>query len=86
MIVIDIGTKRQFEQGHVEGAKWFDVTQLMQGITPDVPKSEEIILSYQQDANVVTYVIYMLRNYGYTNVTDGGNLDSMAKRGFEIAC
>lgn len=83
MKIIDVRSKQEFDQEHVKDALWFDVQRIAQGEMPAVPKDEEIILYCRSGARSAT-AMHLMRAQGFTNVTSGGGLGSMAARGFEI--
>lgn len=73
MILIDVRTKREFESGHIEGAIHHDIMDIMQGKYPDVPKDAEIVLCCES-GNRSMMACGMLKQAGFTNVSDGGSI------------
>ncbi len=78
MIYIDVRTKEEFDNGHVEGAMHHDIMDIMQGVLPDVPKDTEIVL-YCESGNRSMMAKAMLENAGFTHLVDGGSMDDVLK-------
>lgn len=83
MKIIDVRSKQEYDQQHVEGALWFDVERLIAGELPPVDTDEELILYCRSGARS-TMAKHLLESKGYTNVTSGGGLGHMAARGFNV--
>ncbi|MFZ2149570.1 MAG: rhodanese-like domain-containing protein [Minisyncoccia bacterium] len=73
MILIDVRTKEEYDAGHAEGAILHDIMDMMQGIFPDVPKDEEIIL-YCESGNRAMMAKTLMERAGFINVTNGGSV------------
>lgn len=83
MVIIDVRTKEEFAQQRVKGAIWFDAMRIARGEVPDINTDEEVVLYCRSGARSST-AMHMLKAKGFTNVTSGGGLGSMAAHGFEI--
>ncbi|MDE2399940.1 MAG: rhodanese-like domain-containing protein [Patescibacteria group bacterium] len=78
MVILDVRTKEEYDNGHIEGAKLFDIIDMMQGSFPDV-KKDEVITVYCQTGNRSAMAKGLLEKAGFTNVADGGGINDMAK-------
>lgn len=83
MIIIDVRTKSEFDQEHVVGAVWMDVSDIATGAVPDVSKSEEIVL-YCRSGTRSNMAVNLLKAKGYKNVSSGGGLSHMAAAGYAV--
>ena len=83
MTVIDVRTKGEFDQEHVQGALWMDVEKIAAGEMPEVSKNEEIMLYCRSGARS-SVAAHLLQAKGFANAVSGGGLSSMATRGFKI--
>jgi rhodanese-related sulfurtransferase len=74
MIIIDVRESNEYDRGHVEGAINIPASKL----SPDnqqlqkIPKDEELIL-YCVTGSRSNLAINILRDMGYTNLTNGIN-------------
>lgn len=75
-IVIDVREPEEFARGHVKGAINIPPSQLMQGAKQlsNTAKDTELIL-YCVSGNRSSISINILKNMGYTNLTNGINKD-----------
>jgi phage shock protein E len=78
MIIIDVRTKGEYDGGHIEGAMHHDIMDMMQGVFPDFKKDEAITL-YCESGNRSMMAKNFMEKAGFTNVTDGGGMDELAK-------
>lgn len=78
MIIIDVRTKGEYERGHIEGALLHDIMDMMQGVYPDLPKDEKIVL-YCESGNRSMMAKNFMESAGYTNVIDGGGMDELQR-------
>ena len=76
MIYIDVRTKEEYDAGHVEGAILHDIMDMMQGVMPEVPKDEEIVL-YCESGNRAMMAEDMMKQAGFMNVTNGGGVSDL---------
>ena len=84
MKVIDVRSRQEYDQQHVDGALWFDIERLAAGELPPVDKGEELVLYCRSGARS-TMAKNLLGAKGFTNVTSGGGLTDMAIRGHKLA-
>ena len=73
MILIDVRTKEEYDTGHAKGAMLHDIMDMMQGVFPNVPKDEEIIL-YCESGNRAMMAKTLMERAGFTNVANGGSV------------
>lgn len=83
MTIIDVRSKQEFDQEHIDGALWFDVDNIAAGKMPDLPKDEEIVLYCRSGARS-NVAMYLMQGKGFTNVVSGGGLTQMAMHGHKI--
>ncbi|HVS58723.1 MAG TPA: rhodanese-like domain-containing protein [Candidatus Saccharimonadales bacterium] len=83
MTIIDVRSKPEFDQQHVEGAEWFDVMRFANGELPDVAKDEEVVLYCYTGARSNTAAQIMQAN-GFSKAVSGGGLAHMAARGYKL--
>ena len=83
MLIIDVRSSGEFEDGHVEGALNIDISDVMQGTLPDVSKDTPIIL-YCRSGGRASLAKQILESAGFTDVTNGGGLLDMKNGGFEV--
>ncbi len=83
MTIIDVRSKQEFDQEHIDGALWFDVDNIAAGKMLDLPKDEEIVLYCRSGARS-NVAMHLMQRQGFTNVVSGGGLTQMAMHGHKI--
>lgn len=78
MIIIDVRTKKEYDEGHIDGAIHHGVVEMMGGVFPDIEKDKEVVL-YCQFGNRSGRAKELMENAGFGNVTNGGGMDKLAK-------
>ena len=80
-LVIDVREPHEFNQSHVEGALNLPPAELMQGAPQlkDVPKDTPLIL-YCKSGSRSNASMHILRQLGFTNLTNGINEDQVRAR------
>ncbi len=78
MIYIDVRTKDEYNNGHVDGALHFDNMDMMYGTFPDIPKETECTL-YCESGNRSMMAKTILEQNGWKKVIDGGSIDNLLK-------
>ena len=76
MILIDVRTKEEYQNSHINGAINHDIIDIMQGIFPNIDKTEEITL-YCESGNRSMMAKSMLENAGFRKVTDAGSINNL---------
>lgn len=76
MLYIDVRTKGEYDSGHIEDALLLDIMDIMQGVLPEVAKDTEIIL-YCESGNRAMMAENILKQSGFTNVTNGGGVEDV---------
>ncbi|MCU0667217.1 MAG: rhodanese-like domain-containing protein [Patescibacteria group bacterium] len=76
----DVRTPEEFNQKHAQQAINFDVELIKAGEYPDIPKDSTIYV-YCRSGNRSAQATALLKQAGYTNVTDLGGLDQMEQAG-----
>lgn len=84
MTIIDVRSKQEYDQQHVDGALWFDVESLIAGQLPPVDKQEEITLYCRSGARS-NMAKQLLERHGFSHVANGGGLSHMAMLGHKLA-
>ena len=75
MILIDVRTKMEYDNFHIENAINHDIMDIMQGVLPNLPKDSDITL-YCESGNRSMMAKVMLEQSGFTNITDGGSINN----------
>ena len=81
-LIIDVREPFEFVGGHVEGAINIPPSAMMAGLPPelaDMPKDTEIIL-YCLSGSRSNSSMHFLRQYGFTNLTNGINKQQVEAR------
>ena len=76
MILIDVRTKGEFDDGHIDGAINHDIMEMMNGIFPDIDKNEEITI-YCESGNRSMMAKSMMEELGFKNINDAGSIDNL---------
>lgn len=84
MVIIDVRSRSEYDQGHIEGSVWFSVEEMIAGKMPDISKDEEVMLYCRSGARS-NAAAYLMRRQGFENVMSGGGLANMVMRGHQIA-
>lgn len=73
-VIIDVREPFEFAKGHVSGARNIPPTDLLAGAEAliDVPKDSQIVV-YCLSGSRSRAAIEILRDYGFTNLTNGIN-------------
>ena len=83
MLIIDTREPLEYNMGHVEGAINISPMKFMAGGVPaelaDTPKDEEIIL-YCVSGSRSNVVGHILRQFGFTNITNGINQGQVERK------
>lgn len=74
--ILDVRTKAEYENQHVNGAIHHDIMDMMYGKFPDMEKDAEIVV-YCESGNRSMMACTMLSQNGFTNVTDAGGIDNL---------
>lgn len=77
-MIIDVRTKGEYDQGHINGAIHHDLAEMMRGVFPDVSKDEKIIL-YCQSGGRSMMATDLMKKAGFTNVTNGGGMSELMR-------
>ena len=83
-IIIDVREEIEYEAGHVDGAINLPPATLLKGLPKqlaDLPKDTEILLYCLSGARSNTS-IQILRQYGFTNLSNGINKDRVKAKYF----
>ncbi len=68
-LLIDVRELKEWQSGHIEGARHIALSNLMQGHTPDLPTECEIIL-YCQKGPRGQQAAQILKGHGYLNINN----------------
>ena len=74
-LLIDVRERDEWDAGHIQGATLIPLSDLNQGLTPDLPKDREIII-YCKSGMRSQQALHIMRAQGFTNLTNmtGGYL------------
>lgn len=78
--LLDVRTPEEYGSGHATNATNHDVELLKASNYPDMPKDSEIYV-YCRSGNRSAQATQILKDNGYTNVTDLGGLDTIQEAG-----
>ena len=81
MKIIDVRSKDEYDNGHIDGAENIDVMDIMNGKLPDCSKDTPIIL-YCISGGRADRAKNILESVGFLNVENGGGLRDMKARTF----
>jgi rhodanese-related sulfurtransferase len=76
MILIDVRTKEEYEEGHIDKALNHDVTNMLHGMLPNVDKDEEITL-YCMSGGRSKIAKEILEKYGFKKIIDAGSINNL---------
>lgn len=76
MILIDVRTKEEYDQDHINGAILFDIMDMMQGVFPNINKEEQISL-YCESGNRSMMAKNLMEKTGFKNITDAGSINNL---------
>ena len=76
MILIDVRTKEEYDAEHIPDAVLHDIMDMMQGVFPDIDKSQEISL-YCESGNRSMMAKSFMEQAGFTKVTDAGSITNL---------
>lgn len=80
--IYDVRTPEEYNTAHVPNAVLFPVTDMSNGKYPDIAKDTPIAV-YCRSGNRSKQATDMLKQAGYTNITDLGGLNDLAKYGLK---
>lgn len=77
-IILDVRTPAEFAEGHLEGAELLDLNggQLSAAISTMDPDAQYFV--YCRSGNRSAQAVQLMKDAGFTNVTDLGSLDQAA--------
>jgi rhodanese-related sulfurtransferase len=78
--ILDVRTPDEFNGQHLSQAKNFDVELLKTGQMPQLPKDANIYV-YCRSGNRSAQASDILKNNGFSNITDLGGLDELKSAG-----
>ena len=76
MILIDVRTKNEYDNEHIDGAILHDVMDMVQGNFPTIDKDEEITV-YCQSGGRSRVAKDILENAGFKKITDAGSINNL---------
>lgn len=76
MILIDVRTKNEYDNGHIDGAILHDVMDMIQGVFPTIDKDKEITL-YCESGGRSKVAKDILENAGFKKITDAGSINNL---------
>ena len=82
-LLYDVRTPAEFVAGHIEYAQNFPLQNLQAGVFPDVPTDQKIYL-YCQSGNRSLQAASLLKQRGYTNISDLGGIHDVERSGGKL--
>jgi phage shock protein E len=83
MVIIDVRSADEYNASHIAGAINIDVVDIQSGTLPSCSPDTQILL-YCRSGGRAGIAIEILRDAGFTNVTNRGGLMDMVAAGFGI--
>lgn len=75
-VLLDVRTREEYKQMHIDGAKLIPVDEITQQATSELPDKEATILVYCQSGMRARTAVKQLEGMGYTNVVSFGGIMS----------
>ena len=76
VIILDVRTKQEYEQGHIENSILLPVDEIKSKAESVLPDKDAVILVYCRSGNRSYHASVSLIELGYTNVLDFGGIIS----------
>lgn len=76
MILIDVRTKEEYQNDHIDGALNYDIVDMFSGKFPSIDKNEEILL-YCESGNRSMMAKDLMEKEGFKNVKNGGGINNL---------
>ena len=76
VILLDVRTKQEFNEGHLNGAIVIPYYDISKSIKSLVPNKEQEIIVYCKSGNRSSQALEKLESLGYSNVYDLGSIDN----------
>ncbi len=76
MILIDVRTKGEYAEGHIDKAMNHDIMSMMSGVFPNIDKEEEVCL-YCESGNRSMMAKSFMENAGFKKVKDLGSINNL---------
>lgn len=83
VIIYDVRTREEFNTSHVAGAKLLPVQDIQSGTLPSEP-TDTAIAVYCRSGNRSAQAASILKEAGFTNITDMGGLNNLATFGLKV--
>lgn len=79
----DVRTAQEYTSGHFENAENWSLQDMQAGKLPEVPKTTKIYV-YCQSGNRSSQAARLLKDAGFSNITDLGGLQDLQKIGGKL--
>lgn len=73
-VLLDVRTREEYKQMHIDGAKLIPVDEITQQATSQLPDKDTTILVYCQSGMRARTAVKQLEGMGYTNVVSFGGI------------
>lgn len=73
-VTLDVRTKDEYDQGHIEGAVLLPVTDIVKKAGEHLKEKDQVILVYCRSGNRSAQAAQLLIDMGYTKVYDFGGI------------
>lgn len=74
MILIDVRTKNEYDNGHLDSAINYDIMDMLNGSYPSIDKNREVYL-YCESGNRSMMAKNLMENVGFQKVFDLGSME-----------
>ena len=81
--LLDVRTAEEFDSGHFAGAINLDVEDIISGKLPDAAKDAQLYV-YCRSGNRSAQAVFLLKQAGFTNITDLGGLTDVEGMGGKL--
>ena len=81
--LLDVRTAEEFDSGHFAGAINLDVEDIIAGKLPDAAKDTQLYV-YCRSGNRSAQAVFLLKQAGFTNITDLGGLTDVEGMGGKL--
>lgn len=75
-VLLDVRTTQEFNEGHIKGSINLSLQSIQSDEMPDIAKNKAIFV-YCRSGNRSAQATTILKNDGYTNVTDLGGIEDV---------
>ena len=83
-VIVDVRTQQEYDAGHIKGAILIPYDQMEQRWQELKQYQQQPVLLYCRSGRRSGIALDVLRSKGFTQLENGGGIDAMATRGFQV--